>query len=186
MDDDHIIDMFWKKNENAVYETDRKYGAFLKQIANNILSSQMDAEEILQDTYLSAWQKIPPERPLHLKAYLGKIIRNLSLKKVRDMNTAKRGGGKIVQITEELSDICEEYSSVSEIVETRETAQVIDHFLRSLPIRECDVFVCRYWYYDSISDISSRFNMGESRVKMMLLRTRKKLAKYLEKEGICL
>ena len=101
------------------------------------------------------------------------------------MSAAKRGGS-VFAVTEELSEfyICDDENS--DIIQTWELSEIIDRFLRGLPQIECNVFVCRYWYYDSISDICTQFNMGESRVKMMLLRTRKKLAKYLEKEGVTL
>lgn len=185
MEDKNIIELFWNRDEVAVHELAYKYGTYLNKIAGNILHSDMDIEETLQDTYLSVWHNIPPERPNYLKAYLAKIVRNLSLKKVRDMSAAKRGGS-VFAVAEELSEfyICDDENS--DIIQTWELSEIIDRFLRGLPQTECNVFVCRYWYYDSISDICTQFNMGESRVKMMLLRTRKKLAKYLEKEGVTL
>ena len=186
MEDKYIIEMFWDRDQDAVHVLEQKYGAYLNKIATNILQSHMDVEETLQDTYLSIWHNIPPERPNHLKAYLAKIVRNLSLKKIRDMNTAKRGGGKVVEGLEELSEIYICDDETYDTIQARELAEIIDGFLRGLTELECNVFVCRYWYYDSISDICTQFNMGQSKVKMMLLRTRKKLAKYLEQEGVTL
>ena len=183
MEDKYITELFWDRDENAVHEVQCKYGAYLNSIAANILPTAMDVEEALQDTYLSVWHNIPPERPDHLKAYLAKIVRNLSLKKVRDMNAVKRGGGKVVEVTEELTDVYICNDETADIIQTRELAEIIDRFLRGLPETECNGFICRYWYLDSISDISKQFDFSQSKVSSMLYRTRGKLREQLVKEG---
>ena len=166
MNDNEIVDMYWERNESAIRETDRKYGRYCKIIAMNILCKTEDAEEICNDTWLAAWNSIPPNRPEVLKTYLGKITRRLSLKRWRDMNREKRGGGTAAVALEELGEC------------------VLNAFVASLRENERRVFICRYWYMDSIEKISGDFGYSSGKVKSMLYRTRLKLTAYLKKEGL--
>ncbi len=184
MEDKDIIDLYWERDEKAISETAEKYGRYCYSIAFNILSVTGDAEESVNDTYLNAWNSMPPHRPAVLSTFLGKITRFISLKKWRDKRTQKRGGGNIDLAYEELSECIPAKSTVEGELENKETAKLIDSFLDTLPEYEQSVFVCRYWYFDSISDISNQFGFSESKVKSMLHRTRKKLRSKLSEEGV--
>lgn len=186
MEDNMIVDLFWQRNESAIDAADEKYGAYCRSIAHNILSNREDSEECLSDVYLAAWNSMPEARPQFLKGFLGKITRNLSLKKLRLRSAQKRGGSIVEYTLDELKDCVPQMNSPEAEVELNDLARIIDTFLRRLPEMERNVFLCRYWYFDSISDIAKRFGFGESKVKMMLLRTRNKLREVLEKEGVAL
>jgi len=180
MDDRQIVELYWARDSRAIDETSRKYGGYCYAIAYRILQSHEDTEEAVNDTYLGAWQSMPPHRPAILSTFLGKIARNLSLKKWRASHTAKRGGGEVALTLEELGECVPSSYNVEQTVETRELAREIDAFLRSLPPTECDLFLRRYWYFDSVKEIATRFGFTESKVKMQLLRTRQKLLAQLE------
>ena len=184
MDDKKIIELYWARNEKALDETRIKYGHYCHAIAYNILHNHEDSDESVNDTYLGAWNSMPPHRPQLLSTYLGKITRNLSLKKLRNRLTQKRGGGESTIALEELEECIPSQASTEDVILEQELAKIIDAFLRTLPDTERRLFLCRYWYFDSISDISKRFGYGNSKVKMTLLRTREKLRTYLEKEDI--
>lgn len=183
MNDIEILDLFFSRDERAITETKRKYGSFCKKIALNILNNREDAEECENDTYLAAWNTIPPQKPLHFSAYLGKITRNISLKALRKRTAEKRLGNEGTLSLEELEDCIPDNKSLSEATNTEELSNIISDFLRALPKTERQIFICRYWYCDSIASICSEFGFGESKVKMMLLRTRKKLADHLTEKG---
>ncbi len=184
MDDNSIVELYWERNENAIEETQKKYGRYCYSIAFNILNNQEDAEESVNDTYLNAWSSMPPQRPNVLSAFLGRITRNISLNKWKCRTAEKRGGGQADIVLDELQDCVPSKESVEEEIEVKELAGIIDKFLRGLPKEERNIFLCRYWYMDSIADICKQFGYGESKVKMKLLRTRKKLMEKLEKEGV--
>lgn len=184
MDDSQIIDLYWKRQENAVPETKKKYGRYLFSIANHILAQYEDSEECVSDTLLGAWNSIPPHKPTVLSAYLGKITRRLALKKHRSNTAQKRGGTGADLSLEELSDCIPAEQTIDAQMDDRELAEVLNRFLSELPAPQRQTFVCRYWYCDSISEIAQRFSWSESKVKMLLLRTREKLRQYLKKEGI--
>ena len=184
MEDSAIIDLYWAREERALQETDRKYGAYCHAIASNILKSREDAEECVSDTYLHAWNAMPPQRPGVLSAFLGRITRNLSFDRCRHNAAEKRGGGSLPACLDELSECVPAAESVEERAEQHELTAVIDAFLRTLPERECMLFLRRYWYVDSIADIADRFSMNENTVKSILRRTRERLRQYLLKEGI--
>ncbi|MBE6799184.1 MAG: sigma-70 family RNA polymerase sigma factor [Ruminococcaceae bacterium] len=183
MEDVKIVELYWQRNEQALSETKLKYGRFCNSIAFRILENKCDADECESDTYLKVWNTIPPKKPELLKTYLGAIVRNLSLDRIRKKNAQKRGGEMELSLSE-LEQCVSENKSVSGDIEAGELARMISAFLEELPEKECDVFLCRYWYFYSIKDISARFGFGGSKVKMMLLRTREKLRKYLEEEGV--
>lgn len=186
MDDSVIVELFFKRSENAVAQTQEKYGKYCHSIAFNILHDEEDANETVNDTYLNAWNSIPPHRPQMLSTFLGKITRNLSLKKWREKTADKRGGGEATLTLDELEECIPDGETIEYELSVKELAQIVDAFLRTLPDNERRVFVRRYWYLDSISDICDQFGFGNSKVKMMLLRTREKLKKQLETEGVYL
>lgn len=184
MEDERIIDLYWERNEAAISATDEKYGKYLKTIANGILKDDRDSQECVSDTYMGAWNAMPPERPSVLKAFLGKITRNLSLKKFRSLSADKRGGGEYDLAIEELAECIASGSSVEGQLEDKAISAALDTFLGGLAAEERQVFVLRYWYLESVNTVAARFGYGESKVKMMLKRTRDKLKDHLAKEGI--
>ena len=186
MDDRKIIELFFARDEKALSESQSTYGEYCKSISKNILSSDEDAEEVLNDTLLSAWNTIPPEEPKSLKAYLGTLARNISLDRYRKMKTEKRGGNEVSLCLEEAEEFLADTKSVSEEYEKREFVAFLNGFLRSLPERDCDIFVRRYFYCDSTADIAKRFALKEPHVLVILSRTRKRLKNALEKGGFAL
>ena len=186
MNDRELIELYWQRDESALTISEERYGAYCLRIAHNILGDKEDAEESVNDVWLAAWKSIPPHRPKVLQAFLGKLARNISLKKRRDQRAAKRGGGELPLIYDELADCIPARNCVEQEVETAALSAVINGFLDGLSAVEQAVFLRRYWYFDSISAIARQFRFTESKVKSMLFRTRKKLAQILEKEGfIC-
>lgn len=183
MDDERIVDLYWKRDETAINETKAKYGNYCYSIAYNILKNYEDAEECENDTYLEAWRTIPPQKPKILSAYLGTITRRKSIDKWRKKTTEKRDGELQLSLQEFEYYLSDDKSINDEII-AEEMAKKISEFLRTLPEKECNVFLRRYWYFDSITEICNRYGYGQSKVKMMLKRTREKLFSYLEKEGM--
>lgn len=183
MEDQKIIDLYWQRSEQAIRETDRKYGGYCYAIAYNILSNREDSEESVSDTYLAAWQAIPPRKPNILSAFLGKITRHLSIDRWRRKTADKRGGGETVLALEELEECVSGENSVEERYQRKELAIAINRFLDSLPETERNVFLCRYWYVDTVQDVADIFGFSVAKVNSMLHRTREKLRGVLEKEG---
>ena len=184
MEDKAIVDLYWERDENAISETAEKYGRYCYTIAFNILSDAEDAKESVNDAYLNAWNSMPPHRPTILSTFIGKVTRYVSLKKWREKHVQKRGGGNVDLAYEELSECIPAHTGIDDEFENQELARVIDRFLDDLPAHEQQVFVCRYWYFDSISAISRQFGFSESKVKSMLHRIRKKLRIRLSEEGV--
>jgi len=184
MEDSRIVDLYWQRSERAIDETEVKYGNYCRTIARNILGSDEDAKEIVNDTYLGAWNSMPYHRPTLLSSYLGKITRRLAIKRRQAQTAAKRGGGTVELALEELSRCIPTSQTVEGQVEQAELASAIDRFVMGLPVTERRVFMCRYWYLDSIEHIAKQFRFSQSKVKSMLHRTRKKLQLYLEQEGL--
>ena len=184
MDDWELVELYWRRDETALAETASRYGAYCRAIARGVLRNEQDAEECLNDVWAAAWNAIPPHRPDNLAAFLGRIARNLALKRFRAQTAEKRGGGETVLALEELEEVIPAGTSLDEEVEARELARRLDDFLASLNTAERRVFLCRYWYFDSVRDIAARFGYGESRVKMMCRRTREKLLLFLRKEDL--
>lgn len=183
MDDKGIVRLYFDRDERAIDETARKYGKYCFSIAHNILSSREDAEESVNDTYLDAWNSIPPHRPNSLALFLGKISRRISIDRYRRKNAQKRGSGEMALVLDELYQCIADETDVEKEFENRQLTQVINQFVKTLPSHERKVFLCRYWYMDSIQSISKRFGYSESKVKSMLFRTREKLRVVLQKEG---
>jgi len=186
LEDQAIIALFWARKEQALEETDRKYGSYCWTIANNILRNREDTEECVNDTWLKAWSAMPPARPTILSSFLGRITRNLSLDRYKAGRAGKRGGGNVPVALEELADCVPGLDSVEQTVAEAELSRTVDRFLRTLPERDCCLFLRRYWYLDSMSDIARRYQMAEGTVKSNLYRTRQKLRGYLEQEGVFL
>ena len=184
MEDAGIVGLYWARSEKAIEETTAKYGNYCHCIALNILGNAADAEECVNDTYLHAWNSIPPHRPANLAAFLGKITRRVAIDKWRRQNAGKRGGGEVTLVLEELAQCIPGSHDVEQKVEAAELAEAVNRFVRSLPLMERRIFLCRYWYLEGIGDISRRFGFSQSKVKMILLRQRKKLQAYLEKEAL--
>ena len=184
MEDSRIIELYWQRNEAAIAETDSKYGRYCYRIASNILQSSEDAEEAVNDTYVGAWNAMPPHRPTKLSTFLGKITRQLSLKKLRERNAQKRGGGEIMLALCELEECVPSAQSIDEQIDAKELAEIINQFLSELSKDERRVFVRRYWYFDSIAGIADYFGFSQSKVKSMLKRTRDKLLVRLRKEEV--
>ncbi len=184
MDDKRIIDLYWKRDETALSETKIKYGTYCRNVAYNILRSTEDTDECENDTYLAAWSAIPPARPDPLRAFLGRITRNIAVKRLRAQGALKRGGGDVLLPFEELSECVPDGEGMESIIDKRELAATIDAFLLSLRPADRKAFVMRYWYSNDVKDIAKALHSGESRVKMMLKRTREKLRAYLAERGI--
>ena len=183
MEDNRIIDLYWQRNEDAILETASKYGKYLHSIAYQVLSNTQDAEECVNDTYIDAWNTMPPHRPSILSTFLGKITRRISIDLWRKYSAEKRGGGEVALALDELEDCVSGNGSVEEESERRELTRKINEFLLALPVTERQVFLCRYWYMDSVSSIAKQFDYSESKITSMLHRTRAKLRVLLEKEG---
>ncbi len=184
MEDQEIIELYWNRDEQAIKETQSKYENYCFSIANGILHSIEDSAECVNDTYLGTWEAIPPHHPLCLSTFIGKITRRLAINKWRFLNAEKRGGGQIPVSWDELEECIPDEKTIKKELDTKLLAETIDEFLATLKESERKVFVCRYWYSDSIEDIASRFGFSASKVKMILKRNRDKLKEHLIKEGL--
>lgn len=184
MDDNGIIDLYWKRSEQAISETAVKYGGYCYRIAYQVLSSREDAEESVNDTYLAAWDNLPPHRPAVLTAFLGKITRRISISRWRERTASKRGGGEIALALDELGECVAGGRDVEGEFLRKETVKAFNTFLDTLPDTERDVFLRRYFTLDSIRDIAAHFGFTESKVTAMLHRTRGKLHDHLQKEEL--
>ena len=183
MDDNGIIQLYWDRSDQAITATSEKYGHYCKAIAKNILSNEEDAEECVNDTYLSAWNAMPTHWPEHLATFLGKITRNLSFDKYRRDHAQRRGGGEIALVLDELADCVSDADNVEQIIDRQELIKTIDSFVRSLSTDKRNIFVRRYWYADSVSDIAKAYGMLQVTVSKTLERTRKQLKAYLTERG---
>lgn len=186
MEDWQIVDLFWKRSESAITETAKKYEKYCYYIAFNILHSKEDSEECVNDTYLRAWGSIPPQRPEKLSVFLGKITRNLSINRFKHRTAWKRGKGHYVMALEELQECIPSMTSVEQAMEDKALVELFNRFLGGLPLEKRKIFMRRYWYFSQVKDIATEYGMSESKVKMSLMRTRKELKDFLEKEGVVL
>ncbi|MCC2255803.1 sigma-70 family RNA polymerase sigma factor [Ruminococcus sp. CLA-AA-H200] len=183
MDDSKIVQLYWDRNEQALTATSDKYGNYCITIAKNILGNKEDAEECVNDTYMRAWNSLPPHRPNILSTYLGKITRNLSFNLYKRNTADKRGGGEVPVVLDEIVDLVSDTDDVEKEIDRRELVKAIDDFLGKLPADKRSIFICRYWYFDSISNIASRFGMTNNYVSVLLNRLRLKLHNYLLERG---
>ena len=184
LDDSKIIDLYWERSETAIIETSKKYSRYCRSISYNILHNDEDSEECVNDTYLRAWNVMPPKRPNCLATFLGKITRNLSLDKYKQYNAEKRGFGQTEIVLSELDGIVPSASSVERVIEESEIETALNRFLESLPKQKRIFFIRRYWYLMPVKEIAEQANESESQVKSMLFHTRSALKTFLEKEGI--
>ena len=183
MTDERIVELYWERSEEAIEETDKAYGRYFHYIAYGILRDDGDSEETVNDTYLKAWNTIPPERPKHLKAFLGRITRQLSINRLEQNTAQKRGNGQYLLALDELDECIPDGDGGSDIGELTALRESLNRFLRSLPPEARRVFIRRYWHMHTVSEIADQFSMSESKVKSLLMRTREKLKKHLDKEG---
>lgn len=184
VEDMKIIELYFARSEQAIQETDRKYGHYCFRIANNILENQEDAEEAVSDTYLTVWKSIPPTRPSVLTAFLGKITRHISLDLWRKRFAGKRGAGETAVVLEELEECVAASDSPEDAVRAKELRKALASFVNALPEREQKIFVSRYWYLRSVRYISDRTGLSESNIKTMLFRIRGKLRTFLIEEDL--
>lgn len=184
MEDAKILDLFWARDEEAIRQTDTAYGKKLHMLAKKILNNREDAEESVNDTYLKAWQAIPPHRPNYFYAFLASICRHLAFHRV-DWKLAAKRNAEVVSLTREM-ELCIPDTRRDRTLEGKEIGRILDDFLASLPKETRLIFLRRYWHVDTIAQIAARYGITESKVKMQLSRTREKLRMHLEKEGICL
>lgn len=182
MDDKQIIELYWARDEEAIRQTEASYGRRLHGLSDRIVCNREDAQECVSDTYLKAWNTIPPQWPNYFFAYLAKICRRLSLDRL-DWNNAIKRRADIVSLTAEMEQCIPDCSRDGE-PEGAQIGELLNRFLASLPQESRRVFLRRYWFTDSVAEIAQRYGIGESKVKTQLHRTRKKLRTFLEKEGI--
>lgn len=185
MDDSKIIDLFYARSEQAIMELSTKYGAVCSKVAKNILNNSHDAEECVNDAYLGAWNTIPPQNPNPLLTYICRIVRNLSIMKYH-ANTAIKRNSFYDAALDELEDCLASSETVEDKLTAKELSDALDQFLDTLVQENRVIFVRRYWYSDSISEIAERLHMSKNNVSVRLSRTRERLKNYLKKEGYIL
>ena len=183
MEDQQIVELYWQKNADAISETSSKYGAYCFTIADRILHSTEDSEECVNDTWLHAWNAMPPQRPNVLRMFLARITRNLSVNRFNARSAEKRGGGEIILVLDELADCLAGETNVEAEYEARELEECIRRFVRGLPERDGNVFVRRYFFTEPVTTIAGRYSLTENNVAVILSRTRMKLRAKLAKEG---
>ena len=185
MDDNRIIDLFWKRDESAIEEAAAVYGRYCRKIAFNILGNEEDTQECLNDTWLGAWNSIPPARPSCLSAFLGKIARNMAISKYRAGHALKRTGDRVAESLDELGECAASVSNnVEESVDKKALETAINRYLESVSEKQRRLFVRRYFYMDSVAEIAGMYGLGQSDVKVTLMRMRRSLKKVLEDEGL--
>lgn len=182
MEDCQIVSLYWQRKEEAIDRTEQKYGRYLTTIAYNILNDREDSRESVNDTYLAAWDSMPPHKPAVLSTYLGKLTRRISIDLFRKRTSEKRGGGEYALSLEELGE-CFGGNSTEEAVDAQALSQAIALFLRTLSPEARNVFIGRYYYLDPVKKVAGYCGISESKAKILLHRTRQGLWEYLQKEG---
>lgn len=185
MDDKQIIELYFERNEQAIKETQDKYGAFCHRIAMNILGIHEDAEECVNDTYYSVWKQIPPTVPEVFKVYLGRITRNLSISRFRAMRAKKRYSSMEIMLSE-LNDCVPSSSNVEQTIEVMQLSDYISEWLDSLPEEDCALFVRRYWFGDEVQELAKKCGITAAKMAQRMLRLRKSLKAALEQKGVAL
>lgn len=183
MDDKQIIELYWKRDETAIRETDTRYGRYLWTVAYNVLADREDSQECVNDSYYKAWSAIPPHRPVSLSSFLVRIVRQLAVDRFRHRSAQKRTPSEYVLSLDELAECVSGGEEPQETAELSLLAQTVSDYLRSLSREVRYAFLWRYYFMDSVKEIARRLDSTESQVKSMLYRTRVGLRKYLEKEG---
>lgn len=183
MTDTSIIDLYFARSEQAIEESQGTYGGYCYRVAEGILNDPLDSEESVNDTWLAAWDSIPPVRPLSLKAFFGTLTRRISVDRLRKRTSEKRGKGEVLLAIDELSECIPSRWNMEKAVEDRELIRALNDFLAGRPEGERNLFVARYWYGLSLADISKKFGIGKNSVASKLRRSRILLLHHLEKEG---
>lgn len=183
MQDDAIVALYWQRDEAAIQATEEKYGRYLLKIAGGFLADPPDREESVSDTYLAAWNSIPPQRPLSLSTYLGKLVRRISIDRLRRNTRQKRGGTEYELSLSELAGCVAGGTTPEDAMEMKLLAQCLNRFLRELPQQERDLFVGRYYFLDPLKEVARYCGMTESKAKSMLFRVRCRLRERLGEEG---
>lgn len=186
MEDHEIVQLYHRRDETAIAQTDAKYGQYCFAVANNILLSRQDSEECVNDTWLRAWNAMPPQKPDVLRQFLAKITRNLSLDRWRAMNSKKRGGGELKLVLEELAYCVDGGGDPADAAEQAALEEHIQLFLQMESPRDRGIFLRRYFYLESFAQIAQRYEMKEANVRLVLSRTRQRLREHLEVEGLIL
>ena len=182
--DKEIISMFFERDEKALAAVSRKYGSYCGTVVQNILKNPQDTEECLNDTWLKAWESIPPERPRNLGGFLAAIAKSIGLNRYKQSHTQKRGGGEVPLVMEELSECAADTSNIEKVFEQKQLTDAINDFLRTLPPKKRDIFVLRYWYCLPVAEIARKVGLGRSNVSVTLSRMRRSLAAYLKKKEL--
>ena len=186
MHDEEIIALYFARSENAIEATAEKYGSYCRNIAGRILQSREDAEECVNDTYLSAWNAIPPQKPKYFSVFLGRITRNLSLNRLKYLNAEKRGAQQVTLALSELEECISSGNCVEQSLEEKALVKAIEDFLRAQSVTHRKLFVLRYWHLLPIHEAAKRCAMSQSKAASILFRLRGKLKTFLQKEGIFL
>lgn len=184
MEDQKIVSLFWERDPEAISQASVQYGAYCFSIAQGILNNREDSQECVNDTWLQAWNCIPPRKPAVLRAFLGKITRNIAISLYRSETAQKRGGGQLPLVLEELSYCIAGNADPEERYSAKELGKSVNSFVKALPQRDGNVFVRRYYFTESIESIAQRYGLQESYVLVILHRTRNKLRKHLIREGL--
>ncbi len=185
MEDKEIIELYWRREERAIDESSKKYGGLCASVAGRLLMSREDCEECVSDTWLRAWNAMPPERPNILKAFFARITRNLALDRLRKSSAAKRGGGEAPLALEELGE-CVSGKPIESELELQRVTEVLNGFLRGLSARDRELFMRRYWSAEPVADIARRLKMSRQAAATQLFRLRQSLRRKLEEEEIAL
>lgn len=183
MQDSQIVALYWNRDEAAIDQTEKKYGQYLTTIANNILSDREDSMESVNDTYLAAWDSMPPHKPQVLSTYLGKLTRRISIDLLRRKTSQKRGGSEYTLSLQELEECISGGNTTEQALDVQLLSQAIETYLRSVSQEARNVFLCRYYYLDPVKKIAAYCRISESKAKILLYRTRQGLLEHLRKEG---
>lgn len=184
MEDSAIVELYWQRKEQAITESDLKYGGYCRNIARNICCCNEDAEECINDTWMSAWNQMPDKRPKNLGGFLSTICRNFAINRKRSLSRQKRGGNRLEMALSELESCIPAPKSVEEEYELSELMNAIDSFCITLRIDDRRIFIARYWFIASNAEIAKKLGFSEGKVRTSLYRTRLRLRDYLEKEGL--
>ena len=185
LSDEAIIELYWKRDEQAVTETSDKYGAYCEKVAYNILSDHPESEECVNDTWLTTWNSIPPTRPSVLRAFLAKITRNLAINRYNAKRAQKRGGGEAEAALDELSEVLSGGGDPADEAAVRELGAAVNAFLRELPETERSIVIKRYFFAEAVKTIAEEYHLTPGNVSVMLSRSRAKLKSYLTERGYC-
>ena len=185
MKDTEIVELYWQRSERAIPETETKYGNYCRAVARHVLENEEDAEECVNDTWLSAWNAMPDKRPDRLGAFLARIARNHAVSRALGRTRLKRGGGELPLALDELEECVPGGEEPERALEAKELERALRRFLRELPETERRVFLGRYWYLTPVAEIAEAFGFSQSKTASMLHRTRKKLRRMLQEEGLC-